>query len=73
MAHGTDLEAAVTYLLEGNVSSEEHARQLLGSAASLPQIDITPEMAQLQQAKVCSSSVSTFAQNLCFWAPMGIR
>lgn len=53
MAHGSDLEAAVTYLLEGNVHSEAEARQLLlERTASLQQIDISPELAQLQQAKV---------------------
>ena len=52
MAHGADLEAAVTYLLEGNVQSEAEARQLLDGTSSLQQIDISAELAQLQQAKV---------------------
>ena len=52
MVHGSDLEAAVTYLFEGSVHSEAEARQLLEGASSLTQIDISPELAQLQQAKV---------------------
>lgn len=52
MVHGSDLEAAVTYLFEGSVHSEAEARQLLEGTSSLQQIDISPELAQLQQAKV---------------------
>ena len=52
VAHGSDIAAAVAYLLEGNVQSESHARQLLTGASTLPQIELGDELAQLQQAKV---------------------
>ena len=52
MVHGSDLEAAVAYLFEGSLHSEAEARQLLEGTSSLTQIDISSELAQLQQGKV---------------------
>ena len=52
MIHGSNLENAVTFLLEGQVTSEEHARELLIDQSELPEIDIVPELARLQQCKV---------------------
>lgn len=52
MTHGSDLEAAVTFLLEDRISSEAHARQLLEGTTSLPEIDISQELALLEQFKV---------------------
>lgn len=54
MAHGSNLEDAVTFLLDGRVLSEQHAQELLRSETELPQIDITPELTRLEAWKAGS-------------------
>ena len=52
MVHGSDLEAAVTFLLDGGVQTAEQAQELLNAATELPQIDIAPELTRIHNIKV---------------------
>ncbi|KAK9814734.1 hypothetical protein WJX72_010679 [[Myrmecia] bisecta] len=50
--HGSNLEAAVIFLLDGNIASEEDARRTMQSAGmTAPDVDITEELNQLADAK----------------------
>ena len=53
MRHGSDLEEAVAFLLEGGVQTAEQAQELLNAATELPQIDLAPELARIHHIRVC--------------------
>ena len=52
MAHGSDLEAAAAFLLDGSVPTEAAARELLGEESELPLIDISAELSRLHALAV---------------------
>lgn len=52
MIYGSNLEEGVAWLLEGGVHSEQHARDLLLEETQLPEIDLSAELARLQECKV---------------------
>lgn len=57
LKHGCNLEAAITYLLEGTLQTEAQARALMQGATVLPHLDISHELAMMQQAKARNCSL----------------
>lgn len=57
LRHGSNLHAAITFLLEDHVTSEEQSRAYMASAVDSPDIDINEELQMLSEAQVCASLI----------------
>lgn len=53
LRHGSNLESAIGFLLEGNCSTEEDARAFIETADCVPDICIDAELDMVAQLSVC--------------------
>lgn len=52
LAHGSDLAAALAFLLEERIASPAQAQAFMAAAAGAPDIDVAEELAMVAQAQV---------------------
>ena len=56
LRHGSNLESAISFLLEGNCSTEEDARAFIETADCVPDICIDAELDMIAQLSVCQDT-----------------